>query len=706
MLWPVVIEVASGLSGQDGSDRVDFLAVPTCKRLLRSIRPSNGNQSGRVSNFEKHQPHTYTVCVGLDNQPNEQMIAFVAPSSCMSSKNTTHSRAPVNEIRFNWLFVRRFFVLFKIMFTGVFSSTLALFIVLLGVIEQLLTYHIGILPSEFYEVLGGRDGDAFRMTSVKAICLILAKAFILTSVTYSTNVLYLHWRQRICHRIHLLYFNRFVYYEINHLQAYRDVDNPDQRITQDVEKTCRIFSDIFSKVIMSPFIIGYYTYKTGMSSGYIGPLSIFCYFIVATIINKFLMSPIVRLVAEQERKEGDFRFKHVSVRNHSEAIAFYQSGSLEKLFTEKDLENLLNTQQKLINWRFFLTYSNNSFDYFGAILSYLIIAIPILLLGTYDDVSPVAMSGIISRNSFYYMYLINSFSTLTDLTARVSDMAGTTHRVVQLYEYLLDLNSDYTDSAWSEEVCYGNDVFFPKKVENEKSQKSSKYLTNVNSTTNGMPILTLQNASLRLPNSTAYLIENLSLEVQIGRNVLITGDSSSGKSSLFRVFCGFWKLYDGSIVRHVPNRLPWVLYLPQKPYFPRASLRQQLVYPFRETYCSDSVQDSERLINMLRFLKLDHLVERCGGLDQVVDWDWNHVLTPGESQRLSILRIFYHRPAVAFMDEVTSAIGADYEKQVYETLRTEGVTVVSIGHRHSLRSFHQVELHLNGHGSYTLSAID
>ncbi|KRX56975.1 ATP-binding cassette sub-family D member 4 [Trichinella sp. T9] len=679
MLWPVVIEVASGLSGQDGSDHVDFLAVPTCKRLLRSIRPSTGNQSGRVSNFEKHQPHTYTVCVGLDNQPNEQMIAFVAPSSCMSSKNTTHSRAPVNEIRFNWLFVRRFFVLFKIMFTGVFSSTLALFIVLLGVIEQLLTYHIGILPSEFYEVLGGRDGDAFRMTSVKAICLILAKAFILTSVTYSTNVLYLHWRQRICHRIHLLYFNRFVYYEINHLQAYRDVDNPDQRITQDVEKTCRIFSDIFSKVIMSPFIIGYYTYKTGMSSGYIGPLSIFCYFIVATIINKFLMSPIVRLVAEQERKEGDFRFKHVSVRNHSEAIAFYQSGSLEKLFTEKDLENLLNTQQKLINWRFFLTYSNNSFDYFGAILSYLIIAIPILLLGTYDDVSPVAMSGIISRNSFYYMYLINSFSTLTDLTARVSDMAGTTHRVVQLYEYLLDLNSDYTDSAWSEEVCYGNDVFFPKKVENEKSQKSSKYLTNVNSTTNGMPILTLQNASLRLPNSTAYLIENLSLEVQIGRNVLITGDSSSGKSSLFRVFCGFWKLYDGSIVRHVPNRLPWVLYLPQKPYFPRASLRQQL---------------------------LDHLVERCGGLDQVVDWDWNHVLTPGESQRLSILRIFYHRPAVAFMDEVTSAIGADYEKQVYETLRTEGVTVVSIGHRHSLRSFHQVELHLNGHGSYTLSAID
>ncbi|KHJ40530.1 hypothetical protein D918_09420 [Trichuris suis] len=169
------------------------------------------------------------------------------------------------------------------------------------------------------------------------------------------------------------------------------------------------------------------------------------------------MSPVVRCVANQEKKEGDFRqvssvligdpdcsryensrFKHMAVRSHSEAIAFYHSDSLEKLFTEQRLESLLNAQQKLVNWRFFLNGVTNFVDYFGSILSYIIISIPILLEGKYDNVDPVAISAIISRNSFYYLYLINSFSTLIDLNSKVSDMAGTAHRsIVESYSYLL-----------------------------------------------------------------------------------------------------------------------------------------------------------------------------------------------------------------------------------------------------------------------------
>ena len=66
--------------------------------------------------------------------------------------------------------------------------------------------------------------------------------------------------------------------------------------------------------------VGWYpTQKTGSShlkypvlfsnsAGYLGPLLIYAYFFVGTIINKLIMTPIVSLVVKQEKLEGDFRY--------------------------------------------------------------------------------------------------------------------------------------------------------------------------------------------------------------------------------------------------------------------------------------------------------------------------------------------------------------------------------------------------------------
>ena len=126
-------------------------------------------------------------------------------------------------------------------------------------------------------------------------------------------------------------------------------------MTQDVEKTCRILTcELLAPILMAPFIICYYTYLTYISSGFLGPITIYVFFVIATVVNKVLLSPTIELVTEQERKEGDFRLKHVEVRSNTESIAFYQSGLTENVFTNQKLGSLLKVQRKLFNWRFAL----------------------------------------------------------------------------------------------------------------------------------------------------------------------------------------------------------------------------------------------------------------------------------------------------------------------------------------------------------------
>lgn len=131
---------------------------------------------------------------------------------------------------------------------------------------------------------------------------------------------------------------------------------------------------------------------------------------------------------KMEKLYSFFSIKHVSVRSNAEAIAFYQSGRLENQLTNDQLDKLIKTQQRLVNWQFPLarkiyhlkmqsfpfTVSTQTIDYFGGILSYLIIAIPIFVLDSYEDVPPTELAGIISKvdtlNSKIYAF---SFRTLS-----------------------------------------------------------------------------------------------------------------------------------------------------------------------------------------------------------------------------------------------------------------------------------------------------
>lgn len=140
-----------------------------------------------------------------------------------------------------------------------------------------------------------------------------------------------------------------------------------------------------------------------------------------------------------------------------------------------------------------------------------------------------------------------------------------------------------------------------------------------------------------------------------------------------------------------------IYYVPQKPYNAVGSLRENIVYPLA-TEQGKTVSE-ERLREVLRMVQLEFLVEREGGFDTPKNWD--DILSLGEQQRLSMARLFFHKPKFAILDDCTSAVSAKGEKELYQLASDLKITLITISIRTALKDFHSFELNFNGEGGVT-----
>src|SRR5208282_5779653 len=187
---------------------------------------------------------------------------------------------------------------------------------------------------------------------------------------------------------------------------------------------------------------------------------------------------------------------------------------------------------------------------------------------------------------------------------------------------------------------------------------------------------------VRLPNGTP-LVDVDELHLPEGQNVLVNGPSGSGKSTLFRAIAGIWPFGSGRVT--VPKEAK-VMLLPQRPYFPVASLAAAVGYPAKAGTFADA-----RVAEALVAVGLPQLVERLGE-----EAHWNRMLSIGEQQRLAIARALLHAPDYLFLDEATASLDEAAEAALYRLLqdRLKGTTIISIGHRSTLSAFHRRRVEL------------
>ncbi|HJV88582.1 MAG TPA: peptidase domain-containing ABC transporter [Noviherbaspirillum sp.] len=185
-------------------------------------------------------------------------------------------------------------------------------------------------------------------------------------------------------------------------------------------------------------------------------------------------------------------------------------------------------------------------------------------------------------------------------------------------------------------------------------------------------------------NDTAYVLENISLDIKPGELVAIVGRSGSGKTTLAKMLVGFYPPSEGKIIvdGYDMSVIDKEYYRAQVGYV----MQTNLVFSgtIAENIASgDESPDRRRIEEVAKMADAHAFISKMPlGYEQVVG-ERGMGLSGGQIQRLCIARALYHDPRLLVFDEATSALDTQSESNIIgnmsEILR--GRTAVIIAHR-------------------------
>jgi vitamin B12/bleomycin/antimicrobial peptide transport system ATP-binding/permease protein len=441
-------------------------------------------------------------------------------------------------------------------------------------------------------------------------------------VRFIEERLALVWRDWLTRQLVGGYLDRGAYLR---LKERADLGNPDQRITDDARAfTTTTLS--FALMLLNA-LFGIVAFSGVLWS--ISPtlfLVAVGYAALGSLCTVVLGRPLVRLNYDQSDREASFRSELVHLGENAESVALLQlEGRLHGRLWRR-IDALVANMKRIVAVNRSVGFFTTGYNYGIQLLPPLIVG-PLFMQGKVDF-------GVITQSTMAFAQLLGAFSLIVNQFGSISAYAAV---LVRLGTFSAALERPNTPSL--------------------SPTKSDLYER-----------LVYDDLTLYSETSDECLVAHLTLTVETGTRLLVTG-TDEARRALFRATALGRDALGGSIVYPGAQRM---LFLPERPYVPPATLRELIVRTGHEQELND-----DKIESVLRELGLAPALKRVGGLD--VEGDYSHVLSLGEQQLLGVARVVLATPAFVVLHNPGTTLAPEQLELALTRLTDASITYLTLG---------------------------
>ena len=498
--------------------------------------------------------------------------------------------------------------------------------------------------------------------------IIAAMAAIGVAIVWTRETLQVRWRAWLVEQLLEHWLGRQRFYHLN--VSGKEPPNPEYRISDDTRWATEPLVDMAIGLVLAlagaaAFISilwsvgGSITVPLGGSSIVIPAYMVLLALAYGTIASGLMLwvgGALVGYVGRKNEAEGYFRFAMMRIRDNAESVALMNGAGYERAVLGRFYDTVVQRWLAIVRQHAHLTWITNA--------SGPMIPIVPLLFAAPKYISGELSLGQVTQLAAAFVQVQIAISWVVDNYNRVAEWYASARRVMDIVD-----------------ACDAMDVELAGRTAVDDG-----------------PVLATD-ASVSFSNfevldSTGRpLISGADLSAHPGDSVHISGDSSTGKSTLVRVLAGLTPQVRGELRIPASRR---VMIAPQKGYLPLGSLRGALLYPETNRTLADDV-----LREALERVGLGQLGAR---LDEVGRWD--QMLSNGERQRLAIARLLLHKPGVVILDDALAALEEPAQQAMLARLRQDlpDSTIITLGQRPAAPGVHDKALVIERAGSSQAAA--